>query len=103
MSYGVGYKQGFNQGMEMAAQRFELFVIVLVLAFGLKIILEPEKVKQKLDSYISLYLIKPDTTEFFEHGIKFNMSSMLISLADVVSFFVVLIMLFSLYGKPIVS
>jgi hypothetical protein len=74
--------EGFNQGLHLAAQKFELLVILLCLVYFGKIILEPRRVR-----------------EFIRES---KVDAAVFSL-DVLGFVLTLILLYSLFGLPLAS
>lgn len=76
------FAEGFNQGMHLAAQKFETLIILLCFVYFVRILIHPEAVDEKLP-YVSR-----DT-------LKFSL--------DVLGFTLTLILLYSLLGVPLAS
>lgn len=77
--------EAFNQGMQLAANRFEFFIWGLAVVYGLKIVLKLPPIQNRLDGYVA------DAADTVDFG------------ADVLGFFIVVVFLFALTGKPILN
>ena len=80
------YSEGFNQGMQAAADRFELYIFILVGLYGFRVFIQAPFVHRKIDNL----------TDFDLYG-ALNVGS------DVLAFFVVAILLHALLGEPVIA
>lgn len=77
--------EGFNQGMQLAAQRFDLFIYALVTVYTLKVVLKLPPIQNRLDGYVS------DVVDTIDFG------------CDVLGFFIVVVLFFAVTGRNILA
>jgi hypothetical protein len=82
------YAEGFNQGMEAASQRFSIYIYLLAALFLFRIIIQIPFVKEKLDD------VRPYC---------FSLFNVLDSSTDVLAFFIVVILIHSALGLPVIN
>jgi hypothetical protein len=80
------YSEGFNQGMQAAADRFELYIFILVGLYAFRIFIQLPFVHRKID----------DLTDYDLYG-ALDVGT------DVLAFFIVAILLHALLGEPIIA
>jgi hypothetical protein len=82
----VQYAEGFNQGMQAAAQRFELYIWILAGLFLLRIVIQLPWIRVRLEDLTRINLYQA-----FDTG------------TDVLCFFLVVVLLHALLGMPVIG
>lgn len=83
--YLTNKAEGFNEGMQLAASRFNLFIFLLLFLFCLKVVLKLPPVQSRLDGYV----------EDAAYTVDFS--------ADVLAFFIVIVLFYAATGKNILG
>lgn len=82
----VQYAAGFNQGMEQAANTFSLMIQVLVVTFALKVVIQFPPISRRVNNAAPW-----DVVEVVDYS------------ADVLAFFVTIMMFWTLQGNALIS
>jgi hypothetical protein len=82
------YANGFNQGMQAASQKFSIFIYLLAALFLFRIIIQIPFIRKKLAEY---------------RAYEISLYNVLDSGSDVLAFFIVVILIHSALGLPVIN
>lgn len=80
------YAEGFNQGMQQSAETFSLMIQFLVLSFGIKVLLHFPPVNQRINSWTDYDIVDVMTYS-----------------ADVLAFFLTVMIYWTLIGNNLIA
>jgi len=85
-TYNQGYQEGFNQGLQEAAQKHDLFLEILIVSFAMRMFIQLPQVQQRIESIA-----------------KRNLHPALLTGVDVLAFFTTVLLYWASLGNPIIK